>query len=116
MPHCIIEYSRPLLRQVNPEQVINVVQQGALESTLFEASHIKVRAMVYDDHFMGYPVDDFVHVTLKILLGRTQLQKNELSSLVLNKLEELELSSVSLTVEVVDMDRDSYAKSIIQQK
>lgn len=56
---------------------------------------------------------DFVHVTLKILSGRNTEQKLCLSGAVLESLKTLGLTSVSITVEVVDIDRGSYAKILV---
>lgn len=91
------------------------VINGAIESDLFDkaGADIKVRAISYDDHISGSTLSSFVHVSLKILSGRTEEQKCLLSDSVLNKLLELGLSDCSVTVEVVDIDRASYAKSLV---
>ena len=113
MPHCVIEYSKTLNSKVKPGELIDVVHSAVLESGLFEASHIRTRAIVYEDHVIGYPVKDFIHVTLKILSGRNQQQKKGLTDLVLGKLEDINLSSISLTVEVIDIERETYSRKII---
>ncbi len=113
VPHCVIEYSKTLDSKVKPGELVDVVHRGVLESGLFEASHIRIRATFYDNHVIGYPVKDFIHVTLKILAGRNQQQKIGLSSLVLCKLEDIDLTSISLTVEVIDIERETYSRKII---
>jgi 5-carboxymethyl-2-hydroxymuconate isomerase len=114
VPHCIIEYSKTLASKIEPGELINVVHRAALESGLFEASHIRTRASGYEDHVIGYPVNDFIHVTLKILSGRNEQQKKQLTGLVLGELEKIGLTSISLTVEVVDIERETYARNIIR--
>lgn len=59
---------------------------------------------------IGYPINDFIHVTLRVLSGRNQQQKKGLSERMLGKLDNLGLTSVSLTVEMIDMDRETYAE------
>lgn len=111
MPHCVIEHSNALASA----ELMSSVYEGAVESGLFDKSgkDIKVRALPYAFFQTATEKSDFVHVTLKILSGRTTAQKQVLSSLVLEKLVSLSYDAVSLTVEVQDMDRDSYAKLVL---
>lgn len=111
MPHCIIEHSPSL----PATEVMPLVFEGAVESGLFDKSgkDIKVRALSYEHFQTGTDKKDFIHVTLKILSGRNTAQKQALSSLVLEKLVALPYSPISMTVEVVDMDRSAYAKLVL---
>ena len=43
MPHCIIEYSAPLAAQIDIDELVQSVHQGALASELFEPSAVKSR-------------------------------------------------------------------------
>ena len=110
MPHCVIEHSD----NIDGNTLIAKVYKGALASGLFQAegSDIKVRALPYANYQTGNVDISFVHVTLKILSGRNTEQKSMLSRLVLGQLKELTLSQCSISVEVSDIDRDSYAKVI----
>jgi 5-carboxymethyl-2-hydroxymuconate isomerase len=49
---------------------------------------------------------------LKILSGRNNQQKKQLTTIVLAHIKELSLTGCSISVEVVDIDKDSYAKFI----
>lgn len=113
MPHCVIEYSKPLENSIHPAKLIEAVQNGAINSGLFEPSHIRARAIAYDDFVAGYQVQNFIHVTLKILSGRDQEQKKNLSEMVLSELYKIGMGSISMTVEVKDIERETYAKKII---
>lgn len=110
MPHCIVEHSASL----NSELILPLVFSGAMESELFEidGSDIKVRSIIYHSYLTGPEKTDFIHVTLKILSGRTVEQKQVLSKSVLSQLQKLELKSCSLTVEVMDIERASYSKLV----
>ncbi|WP_445400135.1 5-carboxymethyl-2-hydroxymuconate Delta-isomerase [Zobellella sp. An-6] len=112
MPHCVIEYSTTLGRQLSPSALVTAVHQGAFDSGLFEEADIKSRAVGYDYHHHGGARRDFIHVTLKILSGRTPEQRKALAALVLEALAGLGLEDISLTVEVVEMERESYAKRL----
>jgi len=111
LPHCIVEYS-PC---VDAQELNNKVFKGALDSGLFasDGSDIKVRSIVYGHYQTGAVKEDFIHVTLRILSGRNDADKLSLSQSVLSQLESLCLAQASLTVEVVDMDRDSYSKKLV---
>ncbi|MGB0467090.1 MAG: 5-carboxymethyl-2-hydroxymuconate Delta-isomerase [Pontibacterium sp.] len=112
MPHCIIEYSKEIEAQFAPSVLIEAVYQAALESELFDGPDIKVRALAYTNHQSGGRKSDFVHVSLRILSGRNEAQRKHLSQSVLAHLRLLKLKEISLTVEVLDIDRSSYAKHV----
>ncbi len=111
MPHCIVEHSPCIDAQVLNQKVF----KGALASGLFSAdgSDIKVRSIAYEHYQTGAVKEDFIHVGLRILSGRSDDDKLRLSQSVLAQLESLNVSKASLTVEIVDMDRDSYSKKIV---
>lgn len=115
MPHCIIEYSQDMESIVQPVKLVEAVHKGVTNSDLFETSHIRIRAVPYENYISGYQVDYFVHTTLKILSGRNQQQKKTLSELVLRELEEIGLSAISITIEVADIERETYVKRIINR-
>ena len=111
MPHCVIEYSV----ETPTKPLMKTVYDSTLASGLFDPSgkDIKVRAMPYTYQQNGAGLAGFIHVTLKILSGRTTEQKRHLSTTVLTALHDLGFTNCSLTVEVIDIDRDSYAKLIV---
>jgi 5-carboxymethyl-2-hydroxymuconate isomerase len=111
MPHCVIEHSA----SIDGTTLVTLVHKGALTSNLFEAegSDIKVRALAFDTYQTGSVDINFIHVTLNILSGRNLEQKSMLSQLVLEQLKSLSLIGCSISVEVADIDRASYAKVIV---
>ncbi|KKO46644.1 5-carboxymethyl-2-hydroxymuconate isomerase [Arsukibacterium ikkense] len=110
MPHCIVEHSASL----DAEPLLKVVFSGALNSALFakDGADIKVRAITYQHYLSEASTSNFVHVVLKILSGRTLEQKQLLSKAVLDQLLTLDFKKCSMTVEIVDIDRASYAKFV----
>ncbi len=111
MPHCIIEHSS----SIEVEDLNQKVFLGALESRLFETDgrDIKVRSIAYEHYQTGTAKDAFIHVTLRILCGRSDSDKELLSSSVMSKLESIPLVNASITIEVVDIDRNSYRKKVV---
>lgn len=113
MPHCIIEYSDNLLKTIKPAQLLDAVYQGALASDLFGAADIKTRAVAFTDCRTENKPAGFIHITARILSGRTLAQRVALSQAILSELTGLGLADITLTAEVVEMERDSYAKQVI---
>ena len=113
VPHCIIEYSKDLESSVKPSVLINTVHQGAVASQLFDENHIKTRTRSYEYYKTGVSDNAFIHVTASILSGRTIKQKAELSEKILTQLETLQLSSVVMTVQVCDIETESYTKTVL---
>jgi len=108
MPHCIIEYSHDIT--IKASALMCAVYEGALASNLFEENHIKTRAIAYEHYQKGAEKDKFIHISTRILSGRTLEQRMMLSNKVLKKLVALGLKSVTITVEVIEMERESYVK------
>ena len=110
MPHCIIEYSP----DIPPEGLIHAVFDGALHSQLFlpNGADIKVCAIAYQNFKLGDGKASFVHVVAKILAGRTDEQKQRLSQEIIKKLSGLGHQDISITVEVVDIERQIYQKHL----
>jgi len=108
MPHCIIEHAS----SISSEPLLKAVYQGALDSGLFDSNDIKVRSTRFEQYQSGTERFKFVHVVMKILDGRNLEQKSSLSSLVLSELLKLPIENASFTVEVVDIERASYAKEV----
>lgn len=112
MPHCIVEYSAKITETLPVEQLMHAVYKGANQSELFTASDIKVRATAFDDFYLPGAEQAFVHVNLKILSGRDLVQRKSLSESVSNQLERLGIENAAITVEVTNIEKESYAKKL----
>lgn len=112
MPHCIIEYSKDLEQTLSSKQLLNATFQGALASELFSEGDIKTRTVVFDHYQSGTIKSSFIHVTARILSGRNLAQRTLLSTKILAELTKLSCKSTSLTVEVVEIEKSSYAKIV----
>lgn len=113
MPHCIIEHSKELENLISPIKLIEAVHQGTFKSGLFQEKDIKSRAISFEHYQVGDTKLDFVHVTVRILSGRSEKQRKALSNSVLAELNKINLSSTSLTVEICKIEKESYAKLIV---
>tara|TARA_B110000908_G_scaffold161144_1_gene205130 strand:- start:362 stop:706 length:345 start_codon:yes stop_codon:yes gene_type:complete len=114
MPHCIIEYSKKTENDMPIDELVRVVHGSVFSSGLFEEASIKTRAIEFAYYQTGLSDTPFIHITLKILQGRDHQQKKDLTKLVLDKLSEVLLPPISLSVEVMDVEKVSYKKIVIQ--
>jgi len=112
MPHCVIEYSKPLGNLVSESQLMNLVFDGALSSQLFDSTTIKCRVIGYQSYLSKAKESDFIHITIRILAGRTIEQKSTLSQCVIQNLAGIGLKDLSMTVDVCDIETQCYAKVI----
>lgn len=114
MPHCIIEHSADLAEQ--SAAFLRGVHDTVCASELFDCPSVKSRLRVYDAFCAGVDAEpeSFVHVTIKLLQGRSAEQKKLLAASVVCHLSGLSLPpGVSLTTDIVDMDAVAYAKYIV---
>ncbi len=112
MPHCIISYTRDVEQDINIKSLLDVAF-GAVESAgLFDRASIKARAIGYDIYKSGQSRNDYIHIDLKILSGRTAQQKKELSDHLMNTISPHIGRTKSLTIDIIDMDIASYGKLV----
>ncbi len=111
MPHVIIEYSVGLMASSQVDGLLAELHRSIVETQLFTESHIKLRAYAANHSLVGGESKSFIHVQLRIKPGRRQEQKQLLSSTVLQTLQQQPWADGVMTVEVVDMDGQSYAKA-----
>lgn len=110
MPHIIIEYPQPQISEEQLPGILKSVHEAVVESGLFESSHIKTRA--YPMRFYTNAGGDkpYMHTMARIKSGRNAEQKKQLSEAILAALCTQQLALPVITVEVIDMDRDSYTR------
>jgi 5-carboxymethyl-2-hydroxymuconate isomerase len=111
MPHCIIEYSHGLFDESDLEQVMQDVKEEMLSVNLFAADAIKIRAIQYKDFLIDSKYQNFIHIDLRILTGRTTEQKEGLARAVQDCLKSKFLDeNISVTTEITEMNKDYYQK------
>jgi 5-carboxymethyl-2-hydroxymuconate isomerase len=114
MPHIIIDYSEELAGRIEVDSLLAAVHDGAMDSGLFTEYDIKIRAQAWSQHRTGQTRDSFLHVAIHLLSGRSDAHKAMLSEAVLVRLEPLLPEVASVSVEILDIHRDSYRKRVLQ--
>lgn len=110
MPHIIIEYTDGLATNAQIESMLDALHTSIVTTQLFAATHIRIRAQLLRHHRCGGIKRHFIHAQLRIHAGRNSEQKRILSSAVLATLCDQQWPAEVITVEVVEMERESYAK------
>jgi len=110
MPHIIVEYAEDIVLDDDINDVLNAIHTACTSSGLFDESHIKTRAYPFKNYTNAGKQDPYMHIQARIKSGRDIDNKKQLSFAIITGLEALGLKASVITVEVVDMDRESYAK------
>ena len=118
MPHLTLEYTNNL-RALDTRRVLLDLNHALVASGHFNAMDIKSRAIPLDTWRVGITDTEqaFAHVSLAILSGRSPEVKGALSKALLHVLsgacKDLAGCAVQLCVEIVDIDRATYAKEVL---
>ena len=119
MPHLHLEYTANLT-QLDTDKALLRLNHALVGSGQFGAEFdIKSRALKVEHYRVGTGINErgFVAVRLALLSGRSPQVKQQLSQSLLAVLHDLgpwpEGVQVQLSVELRDMERDSYSKEAV---
>lgn len=110
MPHIIIEYAEVAVNEQLVDAMLQTINRAVADSGLFEVSHIKSRAYPFRAYLQAGGHDPYIHVQARIKSGRSPADKKRLGEAILTGLSELNIPVSVITVEIIDMDRESYSK------
>lgn len=110
MPHIIIDYASELASDAQLPPMVDAVHEAVVASGLFDEDHIKTRAIPVMHYRVGDNTGPYIHVQCRIHIGRSDEQRRRLSEAVLAAVRAQGWAAKVITVEVVEMDRLSYAK------
>lgn len=111
MPHIIVEYAEAVFNEQQLNELLVSIHHNVVASDLFDESHVKTRSYAFKHFTHAGDSTPYIHVQARIKSGRDLAQKKQLSGLILSCFKTLNLpSNTVVTVEMVDMDRDTYAK------
>ena len=115
MPHLTLEYSRNLSTEITA-QMLRALNQALVDTGHFVEEDIKTRAIAFDCVAIGTALQPraFLAARLSLLSGRSPQARKHIAQALLGALEAAIPagdSALQTTVELVEIDRDSYAKS-----
>ena len=112
MPHIIVEYAEQISDKIKIDLILMTIHQSIAESGLFKAVQIKSRAYSFKEFTNAGGNDPYIHIQARIKSGRDADNKKQLGEVILAGLSKLNISASVITVEIIDMDRDSYNKLV----
>jgi 5-carboxymethyl-2-hydroxymuconate isomerase len=110
VPHIIVEYAEMLADKAEVETMLQAVHQSIADSGLFKANQIKIRAYPFQCFTNAGGTNPYIHIQARIKSGRDADNKKRLGEEILSGLSTLNIPASVITVEIIDMDRDSYGK------
>ncbi len=113
MPHIIIEHSLNSFKAQNTANLLKEIHHVVETSNLFNRDNIKIRLHKVDDFLLDCEYQHFIHVQCRVHIGRTQNQQQELTTRLVDSLAKFARPQTVITCEIVEMNRDSYRKAII---
>ena len=112
MPHIIVEYSEQIADEEEVDAMLKAIHHSVADSGLFKANQIKTRAYPFREFTNAGGNNPYIHIQARIKSGRDLDNKKRLGEEILAGLGTLSIPASVITVEIIDMDRDSYGKSI----
>ena len=117
MPHIIIEYSLDSFENLSLPGLVTSVFDAVVKTKTVRAENIKVRAHATEFYKLGLAESGFIHVECRTHQGKTEEEKQVLSQAILDSIEaeikKVAKHSMVITVEVVEMHIQSYAKAML---
>lgn len=116
MPHFVIEYSRDLEDRYGMTEVMQIAYESGVESGVMDAANIKVRARPYDHFRILDDGDSFLHVTVFLLAGRTDAQKEHVALILRENLQSHLTDVTSVSIDIRDMNPIAYKKRVLPRE
>lgn len=113
MPHIVIEYSNTLA-DLDFKGLIHACHHAMNGLHNVTTDRVKTRAIKLDDFEVGIhgTTGQMVHVTLKLMTGRSIEARQELAKILHDVVREFmpqeKYPNAALTVEIVELDRATY--------
>ena len=110
MPHIIVEYAKQRVNDAQVDAILQTIHHSIAESGLFKAVQIKTRAYAFNKFTNAGGSEPYIHIQARIKAGRDVDTKKQLSDVILKGLSTLNIPASVITVEIIDMERESYGK------
>lgn len=112
MPHFILEHANALPTEQDITDAMDIALERGASMDFLGRDNIKVRVTPHSHVLFGDGRTSFLHITAYILDGRSDAQKSELATALLDGLGARFPNIESLTVDVRDMNRVAYKKRL----
>ncbi len=112
MPHFVIEHANCLDGAAEAQMAMELALECGATCGFMEREHIKVRMMRCENILFGDGRASFIHVTISLLSGRTDQQKESLAISLRSALVECFAHAQSISIDIRDMNPVSYKKHL----
>ncbi len=113
MPHFVIEYGGALNGPGEVETAMETVLECGAASGIIRREDMKVRAVPYESFLFGDGRTGFVHLTISLLAGRTDEQKEALAIALRDALGGEFPDVPSISIDIRDMNPVCYKKRLV---
>lgn len=118
MPHLFVEYTDNL--SIDTGKTLLQLNEALVGSGHFDENAIKARAIKLDDYLIGTQTAakrSYIHMRLTILSGRDAETRKQIADLLVATVQQGQTwpaaTQVQITAEVIEMDRPTYGKLLI---
>lgn len=113
MPHFIIEHADALPDEDTIKDAMNIMLDCGANCGFIQRADSKVRVVPYTHVLFGDGRSRFIHVTVKLLAGRTDDQKESLSVALRDALDTRFPAIDSISIDIRDMNPACYKKRLV---
>ena len=110
MPHIIVEYAKQRVNDTQVDAMLHTIHHSIVESSLYKPVMIKTRAYPFTKFTNAGGSEPYIHIQARIKATKDLDKKKRLSDAIIKGLSTLNIPASVITVEVIDMERDSYGK------
>ncbi len=112
MPHCVIEHFGAFGGAEEADRAMQLALSVCAASNVMALADIKVRCIAADGILFGDGRRSFVHITLSMLAGRSDEQKDKVALSLREAFRDGYPYIQSISVDVRDMNPACYRKSL----
>jgi len=110
MPHIIVEYAKQRVNDTQVDVMLHTIHHSIVESSLYKPVMIKTRAYAFTKFTNTGGSEPYIHIQARIKATQDIDKKKKLSDSILKGLRVLNVPAAVITVEIIDMERESYGK------
>ena len=110
MPHIIVEYPKQRLNDTQVDEILHTIHHAIAQSGLYKPVMIKTRAYAFNKFTNAGGSESYIHIQARIKATPDVDRKKQLSDVIIKGISALNIPASVVTVEIIDMERESYGK------
>lgn len=110
MPHIIVEYAKQRVNDTQLDEILHTIHDSIAQSGLYKPDMIKTRAYAFNKFTHAGGDEPYIHIQARIKATPDVDKKKQLSDVIIKGLSALTIPASVVTVEIIDMERESYGK------